>query len=341
MRPYRAAEQVADTIRLNANESPWAAVDDRFRRPLNRYPEIRPAGLRSLLAKRYDCNPSNLIVTRGSSEGIDLLTRVFCRADQDSVLTLAPTFSMYKHYAVVQGAQVIECPTSPENDFAIDVDALLAACSDSTRLIYLCSPNNPTGNSISQNDLQRILAARADKSAVIVDEAYIEYSTQPSAIRLLSQYENLIVLRTLSKALACAGARCGSVIATADIIEVLEAVHAPYALATPVVESVESALQSDSLATANRLAQEISVARDQLMSKMERLSFVTRVWPSDANFFLIRVESAQKFLAHCLQQNILLRDFDADLPNCIRITVGSDAETDLLLLACQDFEELS
>jgi len=246
---------------------------------------------------------------------------------------------MYRHYAQLQSARVIECPTSEHNDFAIDVDALLAACSDTTRLIYLCSPNNPTGNSISQDDLLRILEARADKSAVIVDEAYIEYSTQSSAIALMPQYENLIVLRTLSKALACAGARCGSVIAAADIIEVLEAVHAPYALATPVVESVESALQSDSLATANRLAKEIRVARDSLMSKIEGFSFVTKVWPSDANFFLIRVASAQKFLAHCLQQGILLRNFDGDLPNCIRITVGSDAENDRLLLACQDFKE--
>jgi histidinol-phosphate aminotransferase len=341
LRPYHAAEQVNDTIRLNANESPWTAVDDQFRRPLNRYPEVRPTGLRSLLAKRYGCNPRNLIVTRGSSEGIDLLTRVFCRAEHDSILTLSPTFSMYRHYAQLQSARIIECPTSADNDFAIDVDALLAACSDTTRLIYVCSPNNPTGNSVSQDDLVRILEARANRSAVIVDEAYIEYSRQSSAVELMPQYENLIVLRTLSKALACAGARCGSVIAAADIIQVLEAVHAPYALATPVVESVENALQGDSLATANRLAKEISVTRDSLMSKIEQFSFVSRVWPSDANFFLIRVESAQKLLAHCLQQGILLRNFDSDLPNCIRITVGSDAENDQLLLACKNFQELS
>jgi len=339
MRPYHAAEQVNDTIRLNANESPWTAADDNFRRPLNRYPEVRPSILRSLLAERYGCDAHNLIVTRGSSEGIDLLTRVFCRAEHDSVLTHTPTFSMYRHYAQLQSAHVIECPTSADNDFAIDVDALLAACTDTTRLIYICSPNNPTGNSLSKRDLVRILEARADKSAVIVDEAYIEYSEHSSAIELMPQYENLIVLRTLSKALACAGARCGSVLAAADIIDVLEAVHAPYALATPVVESVENALQSGSLATADRLAQEISIARAALMSTIEQFSFVTRVWPSDANFFLIQVAAADELLAHCLRHGILLRDFGGDLPNCIRITVGSNAENDRLLLACQDFQE--
>jgi histidinol-phosphate aminotransferase len=341
LRPYHAAEQVNDTIRLNANESPWAASDDQFRRPLNRYPEVRPAKLRSVLADRYGCKIGNLIVTRGTSEGIDLLTRVFCRADQDAVLTTSPTFSMYRHYARVQGARLIECPTSPDNDFAIDVDALLAACDATTRLIFICSPNNPTGNTVPLDDLVRILEARAGKSAVVVDEAYIEYSDYSSAVDLMQQFENLVVLRTLSKALACAGARCGSVLATTEIIEVLEAVQAPYALATPVVESVENSMQSESLAETDRLAKEIAIAREKLMARLEKFRFVTKIWPSAANFFLLQVKSADALLAHCSKQSILLRDFGGDLANCIRITVGSDSENARLLLALKEFQEIS
>jgi histidinol-phosphate aminotransferase len=341
LRPYHAAEQVNDTIRLNANESPWSATDDHFRRPLNRYPEVRPAKLRSVLADRYGCDVGNLIVTRGTSEGIDLLTRVFCRADQDAVLTTTPTFSMYRHYAQVQGARLIECPTSPDNDFAIDVDALLAACDAATRLIFICSPNNPTGNTVPMDDLVRILEARAGKSAVVVDEAYIEYSNYSSAVDLMQRFENLIILRTLSKALACAGARCGSVLAAVEVIEVLEAVQAPYALATPVVESVENSLQADSLAEADRLASEITVARDKMMTNISQFPFVTRIWPSAANFFLLQVESADALLAHCSKQSILLRNFGGDLANCIRITVGSDSENSRLLLALKEFQEIS
>ena len=341
LRPYHAAEQVNNTIRLNANESPWAASDDHFRRPLNRYPEVRPAKLRSVLADRYGCEVGNLIVTRGTSEGIDLLTRVFCRAGQDAVLTTTPTFSMYRHYARVQGARLIECPTAPDNDFAIDVDALLGACDEATRLIFICSPNNPTGNTVPLDDLVRILEARADKSAVVVDEAYIEYSDYSSAVDLMQKFENLVVLRTLSKALACAGARCGSVLAATEIIEVLEAVQAPYALATPVVESVENSMQSESLAETDRLAKEIAIARDKLMASLEKFRFVSKVWPSAANFFLLQVKSADALLAHCSKQSILLRDFGGDLANCIRITVGSDSENSRLMLALKEFQEIS
>lgn len=340
LRPYHAAEQIDDTIRLNANESPWAAVDDQFRRPLNRYPEVRPSKLRSVLADRYGCAADNLIVTRGTSEGIDLLTRVFCRARQDAVLTVTPTFSLYRHYAKVQGARLIECPTSPDNDFAIDVDGLLTACDESTRLIFICSPNNPTGNTMPRDDLIRILDARAGKSAVVVDEAYIEYSEYSSAVALMQDFENLIVLRTLSKALACAGARCGSVLAAAEIIEVLEAVQAPYALATPVVESVENSMQTESLAETDRLVSEIAIARTKLMASVEKFSFVIKVWPSAANFFLIQVESADSLLAHCCEQGILLRDFGGALASCIRITIGSDSENSRLMLAFAEFQEL-
>ncbi len=337
LKPYAAASQIDATIRLNANEAPWTSRADRFRRPLNRYPEIRPARLRWALAGRYGCGEENLLVTRGTSEGIDLLLRVFCRAGQDSMLIIAPTFSMYRHYAAVQGARVIEVETSGHNDFAVDIDALLESCDATTRLIFICSPNNPTGTSMPRDNLVRLLDARGDRSAIVVDEAYIEFAREPSMVGLLHSYSNLIVLRTLSKALAYAGARCGSVIGPAAVIDMLDAVQAPYAMATPVVECVENALQAENLNEAEQRVSDIVAERDRLVAAIDRFSFVRKIWSSAANFFLIEVDNVEALLEQCVADKILLRYFGGSLADCIRITVGNTAENDRLL---QSFESV-
>jgi histidinol-phosphate aminotransferase len=330
LEPYKAAEQLDNTIRLNANELPWSSREDRFRRPLNRYPEIRPAKLRNLLAENFGCEPASLIVTRGSSEGIDLLVRVFCRAGQDSIATTTPTFLLYRHYAEVQGARLIEFLTTRDQDFAVDIDALIAECDESTRLIFLCSPNNPTGNVIPRHDLLSLLESRTNKSVVVIDEAYIEFAQQPSIVELLDQYENLVVLRTLSKARAYAGARCGCVIAAPAVIRMLDAVQAPYALATPVIECVENAMLADS-ADADGWIEDVITERAKLIDAIREFPFVRRVWPSSANFFLIEVENVAALLEQTAGDGILLRDFAGDLANCIRITVGSETENNRLL----------
>lgn len=338
LKPYAAAVQVDDTIRLNANEAPWTSRSDRFRRPLNRYPEIRPARLRAALADRYGCAEQQLLVTRGTSEGIDLLLRVFCRAGQDSILTTAPTFSMYQHYADVQDARVIEVVASGDNDFAIDIDELLGRCDTSTKIIFICSPNNPTGTTIPRQDLLRLLVERGDQSAIVVDEAYIEFADERSVVELLAQYENLIVLRTLSKALAFAGARCGSVIGPATTIGMLDAVQAPYALATPVVECVENALQAENLDEADRWARQIAAERERLMHALGTHPIVRKIWPSSANFFLLEVDAIGALLQQSNRDRILLRYFGGALDNCVRITVGSPEENDRLLQTFSNVE---
>ena len=333
MRAYDAAEQVDDTIRLNANESPRQSTIGNFRRPLNRYPEVRPQKLQKALAKRFGCAVDELLVTRGSSEAIDLVIRTFCQAGKDSVLVTSPSFSMYRHYARVQGARLIEVRTSPENDFAIDIDAILDACDDTTRLIFMCSPNNPTGTSLARTELERLLRERGDASAIVVDEAYIEFGDKPSATGLLGQYDNLLVLRTLSKALGFAGARCGAVAGPADVVRILSAVQAPYALATPVVECVEDVLQADQLELAERAVKETVVERERLRTALSDYNFVTKVWPSDANFLLIRVVDAPRIMRQCAEHNVLLRHFGGDLDDCIRISIGSRDENEQLLRA--------
>ena len=331
LKPYDAAVQADDTIRLNANEAPWSSSGDRFRRPLNRYPEIRPALLRAALADRYGCDVEQLLVTRGTSEAIDLLIRVFCRAGHDSIVTTTPTFSMYRHYAEVQGAVLREVETQRDNDFAIDPDAILRGCDETTRLIFLCSPNNPTGSIMSRESLVDILERRGDQSACVVDEAYIEFAGESSVVDLIGRYENLIVLRTLSKALAFAGARCGSVIGPKDVIDLLNAVQAPYALATPVVECVENALQEQSPGEADQRVAQVVEERKRLIDTLSTLPFVRRIWPSAANFFLVEVDDAGALMAKSRSDNILLRYFGGALSDCVRITVGTRDENDRLL----------
>lgn len=331
LKPYQAAAQVDDTIRLNANEAPWTSSNDRFRRPLNRYPEIRPQRLRHALATRYGCDADRLLVTRGSSEAIDLLVRIFCRAGRDNIVTSAPTFSMYRHYAEVQGAEIREVASNREQNFAIDVDALLNACDEFTRIVFLCSPNNPTGTLLPRDKLVQLLECRGSKSAIVVDEAYIEFAGEPSALELLDRFDNLIILRTLSKALAFAGARCGAVAGSRDVIDMVDAVQAPYALATPVVECVEDALQAESLHEAEKWIGTIIEERQRLMAALGKFSFVRHIWPSAANFFLVQVDGVDALLQQTKADKILLRYFGGSLSDCVRISVGTQAENKRLL----------
>tara|TARA_R110002096_G_scaffold124002_1_gene268101 strand:+ start:35271 stop:36344 length:1074 start_codon:yes stop_codon:yes gene_type:complete len=335
---YDAASQVADTIRLNANESPYPCLADRFRRPLNRYPEVRPAALQAALASHYQCRTEQLLVTRGSSEAIDLIIRAFCRAGKDKVVVSSPGFSMYAHYARVQGAAVVEVPSSPEQGFRIDVDALIAASDAVSRIIFLCSPNNPTGVSIPKAELSLLIESCSEYSVIVVDEAYVEFSSTDSSIELLDRYPNLLVLRTLSKAQGFAGVRCGAVAGNPAVMRMLAAIQAPYALATPVVECVEDGLDAASMMAAAERVSEMVAERERLRALIEKFGFVREVYKSDANFFLMRVADADRIVQWCKQERILLRQFGGAISDCIRVSVGSPVENDLLLQALEKLE---
>ena len=329
--PYQAAVQVDDTIRLNANEAAWTTSNDQFRRPLNRYPELRPARLQSTLAERFGCAAENLLVTRGSSEAIDLLFRVFCRAGVDNVVTTAPSFSMYAHYARIQGAVLREVRTHPASDFVVSAESVLDACDAQTRLVFLCTPNNPTGTTIAPDVIETILEARREHSIVVVDEAYIEFSRQRSAVDLLNRFDNLVVLRTLSKALAFAGARCGAVLGATETVRLLNAVQAPYALATPVIECVEDALQEEWLVEAEAQVAAVIAERKRISTALQELPCISRVWPSDANFILVQANPIEEVLQQTQHDRILLRYFGGALADCVRITIGSESENTRML----------
>lgn len=333
LKPYQAAVQVEDTIRLNANEAPWTGPGDPFTRPLNRYPEIRPARLGAALAERFGCKPEQLLVTRGSSEAIDLLVRTFCRAGRDRIVIVEPTFSMYAHYATVQGAGIRRLQADPERNFALDPDAIDAAVDDSARLVFLCTPNNPTGSTIPRATVIDVLERLAGRAAVVVDEAYIEFSGAESVAGLLAEHDNLLLLRTLSKALACAGARCGAVIGPREIIAMLNAVQAPYAVSTPVVECVENALTGNWLEEAETRALEIVAERRRVAGALEAGSAIERIWPSDANFLLVHCTDVGAVRSAAQQAGILLRYLSDPLADCVRITIGSRDENERLLRA--------
>ncbi|MFQ5983078.1 MAG: histidinol-phosphate transaminase [Woeseiaceae bacterium] len=324
LRAYESAVRTDVALRLHANESPDGS------NALNRYPEIRPVELQSRLAERFGVSPDHILATRGSSEAIDLLIRTFCRAGVDNIVITPPTFVLYQVYADIQGAATINCPMLAEQDFALDIDSLIASCTTSTKLIFICSPNNPTGNVVSRSAMLKLLEARKDKSIVVVDEAYIEFSDSRSMAELVCEHDNLVVLRTLSKALALAGARCGAVIGNSALIRMLNGVLAPYALATPVIDCVMRALSDGE----SRVGEIIS-ERDRTINKLTQNRLVRKVWPSQTNFLLVQFHDLAEVQERLRADSILIRDFSdtPGLEDCARITIGTADENRRLLAA--------
>ena len=332
LRPYFPATASGTSIRLNANESP-AAVDSGLPQGLNRYPAVRPSGLATKLADYYGVTAGSILVTRGSSEGIDLLVRAFCRAGTDNVVLTPPVFELYDIYATVQGARRIAVPLQAENDFALDTEALLAACDDETKLIFLCSPNNPVGTAIPTEQIMKIVEARAGKSIVVVDEAYIEFSDRQSLANRVNTCDNLVVLRTLSKAMALAGARCGAVIAQPGLIALLDCILAPYAMSSPVISCIDRALSDQQLADAGRRIERVVSERDRVSAALATCNAVQYVWPSEANFLLVRFNNLQEVTKTLETVGIAIRTFADDdiLKGCGRITISTAEENNVLV----------
>ena len=335
---YQTAVQVNGALRLHANEAPSPAGADE----LNRYPEIRPRELQTRLAEHFGTSANNLLATRGSSEAIDLLIRIFCRAGLDNIVITPPTFSMYQVYADIQGAGTVRYPLRPEQDFALDGKALADRCTASSKLIFVCSPNNPTGTVISRSEIVRLVESRKDKSIVVVDEAYIEFSDTASVTDLVSEHDNLVVLRTLSKALALAGARCGAVIGSANLIRLLGRVLAPYAMATPVIDRVMHALSPEEIQASEARIKEIVAERERVANLLASKSFVQRLWPSQSNFLLVRFRDLAEIQNRLQAERILIRDLGdrRGLENCARITIGERSDNDRLLFAVSQPEDI-
>jgi len=334
MQAYSSARMEAGggEIWLNANESPWRAPGDTTERGLNVYPPPRPTMLTAKLAAHYGIDQAQILVTRGSSEAIDVLIRGFCSAGRDSILITPPTFDMYRLYATIQNAAIKRVPLLANKDFALDADAVLAAIDSTTRIVFLCSPNNPTGQSLARADVERVCRETAGRTLVVLDEAYHEFAEAEDFAELRQRYEHVVLLRTLSKFVSLAGVRCGLLIAAPQIIEFSQNVLPPYTFPTPSIEHVIRALSTDSLRVSEERVALLKRERARLSTALAELPQVRKVYPSDANFVMVKARDGGAFRDTAHRGGVLVRTFDDPLlADCVRITVGRPADNDLLL----------
>ncbi len=337
LEPYAHAVWEPALERLHANENPWRAPGDNSALGLNRYPEPQPQSLVRRLAALYDVPPERLLVGRGSDEAIDLLVRAFCRAGVDRVLVLPPTFGMYAVAARIQAAAVDELILSPQQGFVPTASAVCGHWRENTKLVFLCSPNNPTGNAYEPATVLQIARELNGRALVVVDEAYLEFAGRKSLAPDQAAHPNLVVLRTLSKAYALAGARCGAVIADPAVIGLLKRIVPPYAIASSTIEAVELALQPPQLAIARARVATLIRERDRLARELGIARGIVRVFPSAANFLLAQFEDAQRAFERLRAAGLLVRDVrrHAGLAGCLRITVGQPEQNDRVLKALE------
>jgi len=335
LQPYSHAAWLPELERLHANEMPWRAGGDDSEAGLNRYPEPQPPELIERLAQMYGVDADQVLAGRGSDEAIDVLVRAFCRAGQDSVIICPPTFGMYKVAAKIQGAGVVEVPLLKAKGFALDEAGILAAWHPAIKIVFLCSPNNPTGNLLDAAAIERLCVTLRDKALIVVDEAYIEFASAPGFAPLLEKHSNLAVLRTLSKAYALAGARCGVLLAHPEIISLLQRIIPPYALPSLTVEAVLRLTGPTARTEATDHIRVLLAERQGLVAGLERSTLIRRVWPSDANYLLVECTDADKVIAAVKSVKLIVRDQRAQptLPGCLRISVGTPEQNQRLLAA--------
>jgi histidinol-phosphate aminotransferase len=333
LRPYEHAIWEPGLVRLHANELPWRPEGDVSQAGLNRYPEPHPMALGAALAALYGVAPSMLLAARGSDEAIDLLIRSYCRAGQDAILVCPPTFGMYGVAARVQGAAVIEVPLQRAAGYACDFAAVQAQCAANVKLVFLCSPNNPTGNRFERASVVALARALQGRALLVVDEAYVEFADAPSLATELAALPGLVVLRTLSKAYGLAGARCGVLLAHADVVALLRKVIQPYALTQLTIEAAFRILAPAPLEAARARVVGIRAERARVAAAVRDARGVQRVWPSEANFLLVEFDDALAAQRRAHDAGVLVRELRAypGLQQALRVSIGAAADNERLL----------
>ena len=343
---YRSArsESLRGDVWLNANESAWANPADPSEGS-RRYPEPQPAALRERLSRLYGCAPDELLIGRGSDEAIDLLVRALCVAGRDAVLVTPPVFGMYAVCARMQNARLVEVPlVERAQGFCVDFDAVAEqALAAPVRLVFLCSPSNPSGGAVALQDVAALARRLLGRALVVVDEAYGEFSDQPSAVALLAGHPNVAVLRTLSKAHALAAARVGVVIASAALVEVLRRCQAPYPVPAPCSELALAGLSDQALAQTRRRVARVVSERQRVAAALASLPGVARVYASQGNYLLVRFHDAQAAFDSLLAAGVVVRDQRAapQLGDALRITIGTPHENDRMLAALRPREAVA
>lgn len=344
--PYQSARRIVAAagiqgdVWLNANESSDADVMTLVGEYFNRYPDPQPETVVAAYAAYAGISPDRVLVTRGGDEGIELLVRTFCRPDQDAVLQYPPTYGMYAVSAVTNGIAVVNLVTAPETGWQPDVPATVRTLAErpDIKVVFACSPGNPTGQLIPVTTLDALAEATLGRALLVVDEAYIEFAPDATAIGLLERYPHVVLIRTLSKAFALAGLRCGFVLASPGVIGMLRKVIAPYPIPTPTADLAAQALSAAGLERMRHRAVSCVERRNALAERLAALPGVETVVPSSANFLLVRFAEGDRVFAAIRDRGIILRDQSRQptLANAIRITVGTDAENERLLSALTD-----
>lgn len=321
MKPYSSARDefedfdTADMIFLDANENP-------FENGVNRYPDPQQINVKAVLAKQRNVKTNQILLGNGSDEILDLLFRAFCEPKKDNVITLPPTYGMYGVLANINAVENKEILLSA--DFQPQIEKIIEAIDENTKMIFLCSPNNPTGNSFSDESVAYLL--QNFKGLVVIDEAYIDFSKKESWINELDEYPNLVITQTLSKAYGLAGIRLGICYASAEVISVLNKIKPPYN-----VNELTQKRALERLDNPEKIKSEIEsiiTQRQELLKVLLNVNFVEKIYPTEANFILVKVDDANKRYNELIAKGIVIRNRTTQplCDNCLRLTVGTEQE---------------
>lgn len=305
---------------LDANENPFGS--------LNRYPDPYQSELKSAISKFKSIPAENIFLGNGSDEIIDLCFRIFCNPGSDKVLTFTPTYGMYEVSASVNDIEIIRLPLN--RNFQIDTEKADPLFSDvNLKLIFICSPNNPTGNCMNHADIEYIIAKF--RGIVVIDEAYIDFTDKPSLSNMISKYSNLIVMQTFSKAFGLAAVRVGMAFANPDIIKYFNKMKPPYNIST--INQRAALLKLRNSDDCKRKVELIKNEKQRLITVLEKMEITEKVYPSDANFLLVKVKNATEIYNKLINKCIIVRNRSSVIDNCLRITVGKRSENNKLIAA--------
>ncbi|MGZ5210532.1 MAG: histidinol-phosphate transaminase, partial [Kaistella sp.] len=325
--PYSSARDEysgKEGIFLDANENPFGIY--------NRYPDPYQPALKEKLAQIKNTSADQIFIGNGSDEAIDLAFRIFCEPGQDKALTFVPTYGMYEVSANINDVELIKLPLNEE--FQIDRNLLQPFFSDKNlKLIFICSPNNPTGNLLRTDDIEFIL--KDFNGIVLIDEAYIDFCDQPSFIQKISEYPNLIVIQTLSKAWGLAGIRLGIGYMNEEILSYFNRVKAPYNISTVNQQTALDILSREQ--DYQQKVKDILAEKEQLIQNLSGVKGILTIYPSDANFLLVEVENADELYEKLIARKIIIRNRNSVIKNCVRISVGTSGENQQLLNALKEF----
>jgi len=342
LKPYESARRIfaggnsESETWLNANESPFANEFNVDTAHFNRYPDCQPQSVLIPYAKYAGVQADQLLVSRGADEGIELLIRTFCTPGKDSILICPPTYGMYAISAETCNVGIEKVPLKA--DFTLDMPAI-SAYQGKVNLVFICSPNNPTGTSIGKAQLKQVLEHFADSALVVVDEAYIEFDASNTWATELATYPNLVILRTLSKAFALAGLRCGFTLASSDVIHSIMKVIAPYPMPEPVAQIAAQALSSRGL---KQMSEQVEYIRQQKLwvkQQLKQFPELELIGNDKANFILFRHPQKQILMDFLVKNSVLIRDQSkqVSLDNCLRITLGTQQQNEKLLALIATF----